>query len=133
MSDAVAPESILVVDDEEALLTAVAKVLSRAGYSVTCAENGRDALKLLRDNSFNVVVTDMLMPEVDGAEIIAAVRRYQPSARIVAISGGGMYMGPRDILVLAKKLGASTPLPKPFTPAQLLEAVGYRTDSTAAA
>lgn len=133
MSELAPSETILVVDDEEALLAAVARVLTRAGYGVTCASNGREALKLLREKTFNVVVTDMLMPEVDGAEIIAAVRRFQPSSRIVAISGGGMYMGPRDILILAKKLGAGTPLPKPFTPAQLLEAVGHHADSPAAA
>jgi two-component system, chemotaxis family, chemotaxis protein CheY len=126
-------DSILVVDDEADLANAVQRVLTRAGYDVSCAASGKQAITLLQQQSFAVVVTDMLMPDVDGAEVIAAVRRLQPRARIVAISGGGMYMGPQDILTLAKKLGADTPLPKPFTPSQLLDAVGHRTDSPAAA
>jgi two-component system, chemotaxis family, chemotaxis protein CheY len=126
-------QPVLVVDDEADLANAVRRVLTRAGYEVSCAASGKQAIILLRQQSFAVVVTDMLMPDVDGAEVIAAVRRLQPSARIVAISGGGMYMGPDDILSLAKKLGADAPLPKPFTPAQLLEAIGHRTDSPAAA
>jgi CheY-like chemotaxis protein len=122
-----------VVDDEADLANAVQRVLTRAGYDVSCAVSGKQAITLLQKQSFAVVVTDMLMPDVDGAEVIAAVRRLQPRARIVAISGGGMYMGPQDILTLAKKLGADTPLSKPFTPLQLLDAVGHRTDSPAAA
>lgn len=117
------PASILIVDDEPAIARAVQQMLQRLGHTATAATTGGAALEALRTGRFDVILTDMLMPDTDGTEIIAAARKLQPHARIVAASGGGTYVNSPDVLTLAMKLGAHAALLKPFTLAQLRSAV----------
>lgn len=109
-----APLSILVADDEEGIRNLLAKWLGNCGHSVTCADCGQNALHFLNRQHFDVVITDVLMPDGDGFELIPAVRKAQPDARIVAISGGGQYIPSTDCLVLARGLGAHATVQKPF-------------------
>ena len=116
------PCSVLVIDDESALREILSQVLTDAGHRVVGAENGKEASKALAKAAFDVVLTDMLMPERDGIEVIGELRRMQPEARIVAMSGGGR--GSRDhYLQTAKGLGAHAVLGKPFSMSELTAAL----------
>ena len=79
---------------------------------------------MLRTRKFDLVITDILMPEIDGAEVIAATRVHQPGVAILAMSGGGPHMTADLCLKIAKTLGAVVPLLKPFHLDELLQAVG---------
>jgi CheY-like chemotaxis protein len=118
-----APKSILVIDDEPDLSSTIRRILEWAGHIVTCAETGKDALQQLQKQKFDVVITDIFMPDIDGPQVIAATRMHQRTTRVVAISGGGTYMTSPDALNVARKLGADVSLMKPFTPSQLLAAL----------
>lgn len=115
--------SILVVEDNVDTLKVIELCLTSLGYAVTCAQHGREAMRLLTEREFDLVMTDLLMPDVDGMEVIVAVRRHQPATPVIVMSGGGRFMGGRELMKLGIKLGAHSELPKPFTPAQLTAAV----------
>jgi CheY-like chemotaxis protein len=112
---------VLVVDDSEVIRALVAMMLHTAGYTVLLAENGREALAQLRENAVEVVVTDMIMPEMDGLELIAALRTLRPELPVIAMSGGSDKSD--SCLARAKELGARSALAKPFQVQQMLEAV----------
>lgn len=114
--------SLLVVDDDANIRQIMRLLLESAGYRVFCAADGAEAIKLLAGNTFDLVVTDMLMPGSDGIELLAAVRKSRSSTRVLAMSGGGM-IGVADYLKVAKKLGANGVLEKPFTSEMLLRTV----------
>jgi two-component system, chemotaxis family, chemotaxis protein CheY len=118
-----APLSILVVDDVEAFARLIADTLRQAGHAVTCANNGRDAVVLLPKLRFDLVITDIIMPSGDGFELIDEVKRLQPEARILAISGGGKLYSAEACLQSAEQSGTSGILLKPFGPAELLDTV----------
>ena len=113
---------ILLVDDNEELLELTALVLRGANYSVAAAANGKEALKLLADNEFDLVLTDVVMPEKEGIETIMEIRKKFPEIKIIAMSGGGAA-APEEYLVVARMLGAAKSLAKPFTGEQLLSTV----------
>ncbi len=114
--------AILVVDDEEELRELIRHVLERAGHSVACASNGREASLVIERCQFDVVVTDMLMPDRDGLELITEIKAKYPGLKMVAMSGGGQ-IGSDQYLSMAKGFGAHVLLRKPFTHQALLAAV----------
>ena len=114
--------AILMVDDDAAFRTAVKRALSGAGHRVEEAADGRQALKALKAAQPDVVITDIIMPDSDGIELIAAVKKAHPGVRVLAISGRG-NMGPLDLLKMASVVGADATLSKPLTGDDLLEAV----------
>jgi len=118
----VSAPSILMVDDNAELRDLLGGALTKMGYVVTSASNGAEAFRAIANGHFDVVITDMLMPERDGIEVIGELRRLQPTARIVAMSGGGR--GSRDhYLQTAKGLGAHAVLGKPFSISELSAAL----------
>jgi two-component system chemotaxis response regulator CheY len=118
--DSRSAKSILIVDDNAELANAIRAYLEVAAYAVTCVYTGKDAVRLLEQQPFDVVITDIFMADVDGMEIMMQARRKRRSAAIIAISGGGAVMGAQESLALAKKLGAYAVLEKPFAAADLL-------------
>ncbi len=116
--------SILIVDDVEDVRDALAMVLSEEGYAVTTAFNGNEALKELRNNTFDLVVTDILMPEKDGIEFVAEAKNLYPQLKYILISGGGRSTGSGsvlDYLEISERLtGIKQILKKPFKPEELL-------------
>jgi PAS domain S-box-containing protein len=110
---------ILVVDDELGVRTFLQKVLADAGYTVLVAEDGGQALKMVRAQRFDLVLTDLVMPEKEGIEIIRSMHKELPDLKIIAMSGafGG------EFLKVAKRLGANSTLAKPVAPEQLISAV----------
>jgi CheY-like chemotaxis protein len=111
--------SILIADDEDGIRKLLVHWLERAGHTVTCVTGGHAAARLLRAQRFDLVITDIVMPEGDGYELIAEFRKVQPSTRILAISGGGKYLQSADCLRMARGLGAHAVVMKPFNWEQL--------------
>jgi CheY-like chemotaxis protein len=109
-----APLSILIADDEPGIRDLLVRWLGSRGHAVTCADCGLSASRMLEQQRFDLVITDIVMPDGDGFELIPAVRKAQPTARILAISGGGKYIPSSDCLSLARGLGAHAALLKPF-------------------
>ncbi|MEZ5413394.1 MAG: response regulator [Opitutaceae bacterium] len=114
--------SILVVDDEQDICGIAQLLLENAGCDVVCTTNAARALEAVEQQDFDLLITDMLMPDMDGVELINSVRRTKPDQRIMAISGGGM--APREsYLQIASMYGVNGVLAKPFSRDQLLKAV----------
>jgi CheY-like chemotaxis protein len=115
----VSAAKILVVDDDAGVRDVVRSMLESEGYSVTVAQNGREALSLLKSAPFRLIITDLVMPEQEGIETIKVVRRDYPGVKVIAMSGafGG------DYLRIAGYLGAHGTLAKPLQMASVLKVV----------
>ncbi len=109
---------ILVVDDDADIRELARLLLEREGHRVRGASNGQVALRLLAEQRFDVVLTDLLMPDRDGLEVIAELRRKHPAVRIIASSGGGR-IARETYLEIAQSCGAHAVLPKPYTRQEL--------------
>lgn len=114
--------AILVVDDEPEVREIVLTILRLAGYEVAGAEHGGEALRELEQRSYDVVITDLLMPDKDGVETIREVRKRFPQLRIIAMSGGG-HVAKESYLKMAQVFGANALLAKPFSRDELLRTV----------
>ncbi|MCC7048081.1 MAG: response regulator [Alphaproteobacteria bacterium] len=117
----------LVIDDSELVRDFVARCLQRAGHEAMTASNGREGLARFDAGQFDVVVSDIFMPECDGLEVMKELRRRAPGTAIVLMSGGTPSID-HDYLAIAERLGASATLQKPFLPAELLRAVDRAMD-----
>jgi CheY-like chemotaxis protein len=112
---------LLVVDDDEQFRGFVVAMLRKRGFTVTEASNGRRALRLLETTQFDVIITDIVMPDMEGLEAIRHFRVAAPETKIVAMSGGGS--GDVDYLHFAAEFGAVATLNKPFTPTEIVDIV----------
>lgn len=101
---------ILFVDDDKDILFIVEKFLSRQGYNVTVADNGIEALELVKQKNFDIVFTDFKMPEFDGLELLAAIKEYRPETEVVIVTGYGTM----ESAVKAMKFGSYDYIQKPF-------------------
>jgi len=110
---------ILVIDDDELVLESITIGLEENGYEVSTAINGEKGLKLIKKNSFDLVITDLIMPVKEGIETILEAKKNNHDLKIIAISGGGRTSG-YDYLQMAEKLGANRILQKPFSISQLI-------------
>jgi CheY-like chemotaxis protein len=119
--------AILIIDDDAALRALIREVLERAGYSVFETGDGRTALALVEEVTVDLVLTDLVMPERDGLEVIMTLRSRFPSLPVIAMSGG--LANTPLYLDIAKKLGARALLTKPFPPDQLLTAISEARNS----
>ncbi len=110
---------VLVVDDEEGIRRLFARILTSAGYDVSVASDGCQAQQVLAAGSYDLVITDLVMPNREGIETIQAIRKEYPKLKVIAVSGafGGGF------LETAMMLGAHDRLTKPVSPEQLLETV----------
>lgn len=113
---------ILVVDDDYQMREMLGVILERKGYDVKTASDGNAAIQLQQTKPFDIIITDIIMPEKEGLETISELRRGYPRLKIIAISGGGRYR-PEGYLELAKQLGADLVLAKPFGSWEILSAV----------
>ena len=113
---------ILLVDDEEIVLRLFETVLELDHHDVTTARNGNGALRAIADASFDLVITDLVMPDKEGIETIIEMRHLRPELPIIAMSGGGRGSA-TDYLDMAAQLGARKTLAKPFSTQALLDAV----------
>lgn len=123
---------IMVIDDEKDVRLVLREVLEREGYEVCLAENGLEGLRLLDDEKVDLVITDIIMPGIDGVTTMQRVRDKYPEMPVIVISGGG-NVAPLDyepgaiktsaFLASATKAGANRTLTKPFGRRDLLDAV----------
>lgn len=118
---------VLIVDDVPDLRQEIAYLLEDEGYEVSQAENGVEALKLLRDQAFDILITDMLMPKMDGIELLKNLENQLATLKIIAISGGHKTHAQSDeynaLDVVSKMFRIDQCLHKPFTDEQLLHAI----------
>lgn len=114
--------TILVIDDQEPVRALIRLVLEGEGYAVVEAPDGRRGLELYRKQPADLVVTDILMPEMNGLELILELTREFLNAKVIAMTGFG---GEHNRLDAAKLLGARQTLQKPFSMETLLSAVRY--------
>jgi DNA-binding NtrC family response regulator len=105
--------TILLVDDDQDLRNLLERVLLRSGMAVHPAGDGRQAIKLLARQKFDLVVTDIIMPDVEGIELILKIRKEHPGLPIIAMSAGGRLKAD-GYLKMAQTFGANQVLEKPF-------------------
>lgn len=104
------------------MLSVLKRSLERAGHEVLATEHSREGLRMLKASPVDLLVTDIIMPDLEGIELILHLRQTQPSLRIIAISGGGQS-SPDSYLALARRCGAAKVLAKPFPVTDLSDAV----------
>jgi len=114
--------TILIIDDEEIIRVLLRSALEAVGYEVTEAANGREGLELYRQRPTNLVITDIVMPELNGLDMLLELTREFLHAKVIAISGAGEE---KNVLDVAKLLGARQTFQKPFSIPHLLDAVRY--------
>ena len=117
----------LVIDDEQIVLDSVKKILVAENYEVDVTLSSRQGLDWAIQNQYDIVLTDIRMPEIGGMRILRDIKRAKPSLPVLIITG---YATVRSA-VQAMKLGATDYLEKPFTPEELLEAVASALDIAA--
>ncbi len=114
---------VLVIDDEQQQTRFVSKALEVAGFDTLAARDGAEGMTLLREYRPQLVITDLIMPVMEGIETIIEIRRSSPAMKIIAMSGGGLRRDGMDFLQAARKLGADATLRKPFRVGELLDVV----------
>ena len=112
---------VLVVDDLDELREFLCDLLGESGHTVVPATNGSDGVDLVRGQKFDLLITDIFMPEMDGIEFIRVVNQLQPDLPIIAISAGDRR-GKTDALGFAEDFGADRIFVKPFDVSEFLAA-----------
>jgi DNA-binding NtrC family response regulator len=113
---------ILIIDDEAMIRDLLAKILEREGYETITASGGKDGIKIYRENSVDLIITDLIMPEKEGIETIMELRRDFEDVKIIAMSGGGK-IDAETYLQIAKTMGAIKTIAKPFDRNELLNII----------
>jgi CheY-like chemotaxis protein len=114
---------ILVIDDDEQIRRMIKWLLEKEGHQVVETRDGREGIALCRHLPVDLVITDILMPDKDGLDVLVEIRAECPDAKIVAMSGGGTVMSSAGCLHLAADLGANEVLAKPIAKKRFLEVV----------
>jgi DNA-binding NtrC family response regulator len=114
--------TVLLIDDDLDFRRPLELAIRHAGYELRVADNGREALRILQENPVDVLVTDIIMPEMEGIELILKLRRLHPALPVIAMSAGGRADA-ESYLDLAHDCGARFLLNKPFRIEALLGAL----------
>jgi DNA-binding NtrC family response regulator len=121
-------KKVLVIDDEQIVLNSVKKVLGQGNYDVETTLSGRQGLEWALKKNYDIVLTDVRMPDMGGMLILRDIKKVKPSLPVVIITG---YANVQSAMQ-AMSLGAAEYIEKPFTPDQLLKAVNKAVDQAAA-
>ena len=113
---------ILIIDDEDLVRRAFCLVLGRAGFETVDFGSGRVAVERLDEISPDLVIVDLVMPDLDGFDTIARIQRERPGLPIIAVTGGGP-MGPDQLIQRVSSMGVGVALKKPVDRRDLLAAV----------
>ena len=106
--------TILLIEDDVSLNDLMAGFLRQSGFEVLGVYNGVEGLRAYRQTACDVVITDILMPEMEGLEMIIEMKQLNPAVRIIAITGGGYHGNQDHLLECAKCFGAEHILKKPI-------------------
>lgn len=109
---------VLLIDDDELVTYALKRYLERKSHTVVTLQNGRKVTQTLHDEKPDIVLTDLIMPDSDGLEVIMTIRKSDRSIPIIAMSGGGRHLD-TSYLDTARGLGANATLEKPFDESEL--------------
>ena len=116
---------LLLIEDNNELREMLHTTLAEKGHTIVEARDGKEGMKAYSSDKFDVVITDILMPNKDGIETIFELRHMHPGVRIIAITGGGAIMSVKDCAEIAKNLGIKHVLKKPFNIATLDTCIAY--------
>ncbi len=105
---------ILMIDDEKSVREGMQKMLEIKGFSVNIAADGIEAIEIIEKEEPDLVITDIIMPEKDGIEVILEIKKNHKGIKIIAISGGGR-INAQDHLEIASQFGVNSTLTKPFS------------------
>lgn len=120
---------ILVIDDDFHMRSVIKQMLEKKGHQVVSEENGDLGINRYRKEGFDLVITDIVMPDKEGLETIQELHKVDPDIKIIAISGGALKGPPQSYLELAKQFGASESIEKPFSWKQLIDTVNQVLES----
>ena len=112
-------KSILAIDDEEIVRMSCERILRMAGYEIDTSADGLNALKMLDSKKYDLVLTDLKMPGMDGLEVMCELKKKLPDAKVIIVTGYSTL----ETAVKAIKMGAHNYIEKPFSPDSLLSAV----------
>jgi two-component system, chemotaxis family, chemotaxis protein CheY len=112
--------TILVIDDDSQFLEYLKEVLTDEDHTVTTATNGIIGMRQLDTKSFDLLIIDIFMPDKDGLELLREIRNKKIAVKIIGISGGGQNYSPGQALDIAKMLGTTKSLNKPFTKKEII-------------
>lgn len=125
---------VLIVDDVEQIRDGVSSIVESEGYRVYTASNGLKALDVLKNNEIDLIVSDILMPEMDGIEMCNKIKELFPEMKFILISGGGREVkvsSSYDYLDTARKLtGINDILKKPFDPEELISLIDSKLNNS---
>lgn len=110
---------VLVIDDEAIVRISCQRVLIPEGYDVVVTSRGDEAITLLEREPFDIVLTDLKMPDMDGIEVLKIIKKQHPGVQVIIITGYGTI----STAVQAIKMGAYEYIEKPFTPEDILNVV----------
>lgn len=115
--------NILIIDDEEDIRELLTMLLVQENHDVSVAQDGIDGLNRHKETKFDLIITDIVMPNKDGVELISELNNTGDNTPIIAISGGNRNIGGEFNLVSASTLGVEIILKKPFSNDELIEAI----------
>ncbi|PCJ57362.1 MAG: response regulator [Planctomycetota bacterium] len=113
---------ILLVDDDDGFRASIIICLTLEDYSVIGASNGIEALEVMLDQEIDILITDILMPEMDGIELALKIKKEYPQLKTIGITGGGMLGDSENVSKMSKAFFSSY-LKKPFESNELLEKI----------
>ncbi len=113
---------ILIIEDDASICNLFARYLEGRGYQVVCAGDGVEGLEKLREEGADLVLTDIMMPEMDGLEVVREIRKVDDKLPVIAISGG-MHAVSVNFVSVAQDFGADAIFEKPVALADLLASV----------
>lgn len=111
--------SVLIVDDEKVIRSVLSKIVKREGFTVIEAANGKEALAKMSQNPADFIITDIMMPELDGMELLVQVKKDYPNVRVAVITGHPGSFTPEEVIAS----GADHYILKPFKSEQICRAM----------
>jgi DNA-binding response OmpR family regulator len=115
-------KKVLVIDDDLQVSKLISEILKEEGYLTESAKNGIEGLKLFKEQKFDVVIMDIIMPEKEGVETLLEMKQFDSDVKVIMVSGGGRC-GPENYLPMTKTFGAKFTFEKPIEVNKLLNAV----------
>jgi len=116
------PLKVLVADDQKMTRIMVEKLLTDRGCVVTTVSDGRQAIAYAKEEPYDLIITDIMMPEVEGIEVVSEVINENINVKVIAMTAEG-NVGHTSFLKIAETHGASGSIQKPFTPEQLIQKI----------